>query len=183
MPNAAPKAAREPASIRYKNSDLTPERLKEVLSYDPQTGIFIWRVQLGWKGRIGQPAGTKQSRGYVHIMIDRKMYLAHRLAWLYVKGHWPADQIDHLDCDRSNNSFCNLREATNSQNNQNRRKKPGSASMFKGVSWHVANRGWEARIKCDGKQIRLGLFKTEEGAHAAYCKAAEEMFGDFARAA
>lgn len=182
MPNAAQKAAREPASIRYRNSEITLERLKEVLSYDCQTGIFIWRVQLGWKGRVGQPAGTRHCGGYVSITIDRTAYLAHRLAWFYVTGRWPTDQIDHLDCDRSNNSFCNLREATNSQNNQNRRKL-GGRSKFKGVSWHIANRRWESRIKRDGRQIRLGLFRTEEEAHAAYCKAAEEMFGDYARAA
>ncbi|WP_425909054.1 HNH endonuclease [Nitrobacter sp. TKz-YC02] len=173
---------REPASIQYKN-DLTLDRLKEVLSYDPETGFFVWLVQLGWKGPVGKRAGTRHSRGYVHIMIDQKLYLVHRLAWFYVAGQWPSNQIDHLDCDRSNNRFANLRQATTSQNNQNRQKRPGGASKFKGVSWHVQNRMWEARIKRDRQQIRLGLYRTEEEAHAAYCKAANEMFGSFARAA
>ena len=172
----------EPASIRYKNV-LTLDRLKEVLSYDRQTGIFAWRVQLGWKGKVGQQAGTRHNRGYIHIMIDQKLYLAHRLAWFYETGEWPADKIDHRDCNRSNNRFANLREATGSQNNQNRKKAPGGASKFKGVSWHVRNRMWESRIKRDGKQIRLGLYRTEEKAHAAYCRAANEMFGSYARAA
>lgn len=172
----------EPAAIRHKN-DLAHERLKEVLSYDSQTGFFVWRKQLGPKGKVGKQAGTPHTRGYVHIMVDQKLYLAHRLAWFYVTGRWPADQIDHLDCNRSNNRFANLREATNSQNNQNRQKKSGSASKFKGVSWHVRNRMWESRIKIDGKQIRLGLYKTEEAAHAAYCKKADELFGNYARAA
>lgn len=172
----------EPASIRYKNGP-TLERLKEVLSYDSQTGLFVWLKQLGWKGKVGNQAGTRHCRGYVHIMIDQKLYLAHRLAWFYVTGQWPTDQIDHLDCDRSNNRFANLREATNSQNNQNSRKRDGCASKLKGVSWHVSNRMWESRIKRDGLTTRLGLFKTEDEAHSAYCKAANEMFGIYARAA
>lgn len=172
----------EPASIRYKDP-LTLERLKEVLFYDLQTGVFVWRVELGWRGKVDQQAGSRDKRGYTRIMIDGKLYLAHRLAWFYVTGQWPAEQIDHRDCDRSNNSFSNLREATSSQNNQNCRKRSGGASKFKGVSWHVRNRMWESRIKLDGKQIRLGLYRTEEEAHAAYCEAAKKMFGSYARAA
>lgn len=162
---------------------LTLERLKSVLSYDSQTGIFVWRVQLGWKGRAGSPAGTRHARGYTHIMVDQKLHLAHRLAWFYVTGNWPKDKIDHIDCDRANNRFDNLREATASQNSQNSKKREGKASKLKGVSWHVRNRKWESRIKRDGKQIRLGLYGTEEEAHAAYCKAANELFGSYARVA
>jgi len=170
----------EPASC---SSTLTLERLKSVLSYDSQTGIFVWRVQLGWKGRAGSPAGTRHARGYTHIMVDQKLHLAHRLAWFYVTGNWPKDKIDHIDCDRANNRFDNLREATASQNSQNSKKREGKASKLKGVSWHVRNRKWESRIKRDGKQIRLGLYGTEEEAHAAYCKAASELFGSYARVA
>jgi hypothetical protein len=165
------------------NSAVTIERLKEVLSYDPATGLFVWKISLGWKGAVGKEAGTPHQRGYISIMIDQKLYLAHRLAWFYITGQWPKNRVDHKDCDRANNRFENLREATNSQNNQNRRKRAGCRSRFKGVSWHVRDRMWEARIKLNRETIRLGLYKTEEDAHAAYCDAARKMFGDYARAA
>lgn len=172
----------EPASIRYKN-ELTHDRLKRVLHYERETGVFTWLVQLGWRGPVGAEAGTRHSRGYTHIMIDQKLYLAHRLAWFYVTGGWPADKIDHIDGNRLNNRFANLREANASQNNQNRKKLASGTSPLKGVSWHIRNRMWKSRIKRDGKQIRLGLYRTEEEAHAAYCLAAKEMFGEYARAA
>src|SRR5665213_3102737 len=104
---------------------LTQARLKKLLHYDPLTGMFTWRITHGrhdrWKA--GARAGNlhKSDRRWL-IRIEGIRYKAHRLAWLYMTGRWPRDQIDHKDTDSSNNVFTNLREATNAQNQQNRRR-------------------------------------------------------------
>ncbi len=158
---------------------LTAERLREVLDYSPDTGIFKWRVRLPHsRATAGSSAGTINQDGYRQIAIDNKCYVAHRLAWLYVYGHWFAGGLDHIDCDRSNNRLKNLRAATPSQNRANSRLRRNSKSGLKGVSF---NYGWRAFITINGIQHRLGRFSTPEEAHAAYCAAAIKHFGEFAR--
>ncbi len=161
-------------------SDLTAERLREILSYDPKTGTFVW---LGGKWQpVGRVAGcTKRcvNKYYVTIKIDQRCYLAHHLAWLYVTGSWPNPQIDHRDLDSTNNRFSNLRESTQSQNMANTRKRP-NRSGFKGVSPSPYGR-WRAEIKTEGRYRYLGSFDTPRAAHRAYCAAAKEAFGEFAR--
>ena len=99
---------------------LTAEWLRAVLDYDPKTGLFHWRIDRGGrKARIGALAGSFDATGYIQIMIDGKNYKAHRLAWLYVTGNWPIGDIDHLNGERANNRWSNLREATKSINQQN----------------------------------------------------------------
>jgi hypothetical protein len=101
---------------------LTAERLRELLDYDPETGRFIWRKDHPTAKHIkaGSVAGTKNGRGYWVIGVAGAKYVAHRLAWLYVTGEWPAHLVDHENGDRLDNRFANLREATDSQNNFNR---------------------------------------------------------------
>ena len=157
---------------------LTQERLKELLSYDPATGVFRWRVSLSNRAPSGSVAGCIRPDGYVQIMIDGKHYLAHRLAWLYVHGEL-APQLDHADGNPSNNRISNLRPATQSQNNGNARKRSDNTSGKKGVSWHKRDKKWQSRIKHNGRQIYLGYFETAKAAHAAYCEKARELFGEF----
>jgi hypothetical protein len=153
---------------------LTAEGLRELMEYDPETGIFTWRAGM----RSGKAAGGSRSDGYCYVNVGRR-YFVHRLAFLYVYGRWPADDVDHIDGNPSNNAIANLREATRSQNHQNKRSRRNTSSGLKGVTWQ--GRKWVARIKRDGRNDYLGSFKTAEEAHAAYCAAAKEAYGEFAR--
>lgn len=158
--------------------ELTAERLRELLAYDPETGVFRWKASRGYvKG--GKIAGTLNNRGRRQITVDRRLYVASRLAWLYQTGEWPCDQIDHINLIIDDNRFCNLREATNSQNQANTHKRASNKSGFKGV---CSDRGvgWRAQIMVGGKVRRLGLFTTPERAFIAYIFAAWKHFGDFA---
>ncbi len=165
--------------------ELTQERLKELLSYDPLTGVFLWRVKLSNKNP-GDVAGCKK-RVYIVISIDDVIYRAHHLAWLYMTGEWPNPFVDHRDLNKHNNVWTNLREATKSQNMANVGIIKSNKSGLKGVSRYRAGESygkpWQACIGKDGKSRHLGHFATKEEAHAAYVAAAENLFGEFARAA
>ena len=110
---------------------LTQERLKEVLHYDPETGIFAWQVQTG-RSRLDSPAGYTRRDGYRQIKVDKRVYLAHRLAWLFMMGAWPSEEVDHINCNKVDNRWTNLRPATRGQNNANSRARR-SKSGIKGV--------------------------------------------------
>ncbi len=160
---------------------LEAERLRELLHYDPETGVFTWRVHRGFKAQPGKIAGKVDKRGYRLITVDCKSYWAHRLAWLYMTGAWPKDGVDHRDLVKDNNSWGNLRQATASQNQANRRCRCDSRSGLKGVTWHPQSGKWRAYIRHDGRFHHLGLFDAPETAHAAYLAAAEKQHGEFAR--
>ena len=162
---------------------LTAERLRELLHYDSDTGVFTWRVDRRGGRKAGDVTGARHGRGYVVIGIDNKLYLAHRLAWLWMTGAWPEDKIDHMDLDRANNRFANLRPATESQNKANAPLRRDNTSGFKGVSWHSAVNRWAAQIHHNKRHYHLGLFDRPEEAHDAYVAAAERLFGEYARAA
>ena len=151
--------------------DLTIDRLRELLDYDPATGVFTWAMSRR-KCRKGDVAGCMARNGYTVIRVDDRLHLAHRLAWFHTHGRWPAEQLDHIDRNRANNALSNLREVTNAQNahNQNPRK---NKSGFSGV--RKENSKWVAEIKVNYKTIRLGLFSTPEEAHAAYLAAKQRM--------
>jgi len=159
---------------------LTPERLRELLDYKSETGEFRWKITRS-TGEVGAVAGCLRKNSYRLIGIDQRVYLAHRLAWLYVTGQWPVADIDHIDGQRDNNAFHNLREATRTQNNANSRLPVTNKSGLKGASWDRWTQKWVARIQVAGKGLNLGRFDTAEAAHAAYVAAAEKYFGTFAR--
>lgn len=157
---------------------ITQDRLKEILDYDPETGVFRWRVSPR-PGRIiaGQVSGCIKNTGYRCIQIDNMSYSEHRLAWLYIYGEWPPNQMDHVNTIRNDNRIANLRLASASENCRNRTNI--NKSGYKGVSWRYNK--WRAGIKIKGKSYHLGCFPTLEMAHAAYCEAAKKFFGEFAR--
>jgi hypothetical protein len=165
-----------------KMAVLSRERLQEILAYDQETGVFRWRVDLTPKTKAGSVAGSlSKSRGYIGICVNRRTYFAHRLAWLYVYGEWPAQFIDRIDGDRSNNRLSNLREASRAENQQNRRINSNNSSGLKGIYFDGCTGKWRAQIKVNGKIKRLGRFSDPSEAHAAYVAAADKFFGDFAR--
>lgn len=163
---------------------LTQEALKAILHYDPETGAFTWLVDQGRakRGSITgvRPASRDDGRPAI-IKIHGKLYRAHRLAFLYMTGRWPAELVDHIDCDPSNNRWDNLREANKSQNAANSRQRTGVKSKRKGAFFHKRTRKWRSQIGINGKQIFIGTFNSEESAWAAYCTKARELFGKFAR--
>lgn len=160
---------------------ITVDRLKEAIHYDPDTGAFT-RLHNSARARKGLPAGVSKSGRYAQIMIDKVQYRAHRLAFLYMMGRWPSPEVDHIDLERSNNKWNNLREANRSQNIFNTSKRSTNSSGLKGVSWAKDRRAWRAQIREKDKVKMLGSFATKEEAHAAYCEAAKSLCGEFHRA-
>lgn len=160
-------------SRRKAGKKLTVARLREVLSYDPITGLFRWRVTMGG-GMPGCIAGYEHESGYILISIDWKMHRAHRLAWLYTHGEPPAGQIDHINWTRSDNRIANLRDVSHQANQHHRsRANRNSASGLLGVT--LSHGRWRAQIKIAGRHKALGVFDTPEKAHAAYLKAKREL--------
>ena len=158
---------------------LTAEGLRELVNYDPQTGLFTWRVKR--KGcRVGDVIGTPKE-GYISIGIDYHRYYAHRLAWLYMTGEWPTSQIDHRNLNRADTRWDNLRQATNQQNQANQFAQSNNKLGVKGVS--KLGKKYRAVLHCQGKPKYLGLFDTTQEASDAYIAAARHLFGEFARAA
>ncbi len=149
---------------------LTQTRLKEVFDYDPSTGVFTRRLkQTGVKQ--GSVSGSLSSQGYLITSIDRKNYTCHRLAWLYMTGSWPQGQIDHINGQRNDNRFNNLRDVTQKQNMENQRK-AHRRNKSTGVlgTWKNGS-GYTARISHNNSKIYLGTFKTLAEAQAAYVAA------------
>lgn len=154
---------------------LTAEYLRSILNYDPETGIFTWKVRTSTRVKVGDITGCPGGHGYLLIRVCSRLHKAHRLAWLYVYGSWPTDQIDHINRNRSDNRISNLREVTNKQNNQNRSKPSNNTSGHPGVSWYKRDSKWQAQITHNQKDIFLGYFTTLEEAISAR-KAAEKLY-------
>ena len=149
-------------------STLTVQRLRQLFKYDPETGVFTRLVSVKYNAKVGDIAGAKNSSGRLQIHIDGKSYKAHRLAWLYVHGAFPENDIDHIDGNPANNAIANLRDVTHAVNMQNRKvaHSNNKATGLLGVSRNAS--GFQARIRFDGKLRALGTFKTPEAAHNAY---------------
>lgn len=156
-------------------SSIDSTLLKQLLKYDPETGVFTWINDMGRRVKAGKEAGCLHHKGYVQIRINGKSYLAHRLAWLYVYGEWPEYGIDHINGFKTENHISNLRQADQSQNSQNLKRSRGS-SGFLGVSIDIDRKNrWKASIKLNGKTTHLGWFKSPEQAHEAYVAAKRAM--------
>lgn len=161
-------------------SALTAERLREVLHYDPDTGVFTWKVRTSNRVKVGDEVGFALTHGYIGTMLDGRRYKLHRLAWLYVHGVWPDGDIDHKDGIKDNNRISNLRVVDMSMNQQNlKQARSNSTSGFLGVHKTVASRQgkkiWMARIKSGGKSICLGYFESPSEAHQVYLAAKRKM--------
>lgn len=163
------------------NNPIPRERLLEVLNYDQETGVFLWRINPGSGVRAGNRAGSVYSNGYRYIQIDGVPYRACRLAWLYVKGEPVPDEIDHRSTIKSDDRIGNLRKSTTSQNQANRNPLKSNTSGVKGVSWQPTRNRWIAMITVQGKAKNLGRFRTKEEAAEAYRVAAIAAFGEFSR--
>lgn len=167
---------------------ITAEYVRSRLHYDAETGIFRWRARPDtdhhsrrWNLKFGGTiAGNVYPAGYRQIKLNGQKIMAHRLAWLYVHGEWPAGHLDHRDRNRDHNALDNLRPATDTQNQANAGLKSTNKSGYKGVCWDKRDRYWRATIMKGRKQHHLGAFSTAEEAARAYAAAADRLFGDYA---
>lgn len=157
-------------------ANISAARLRELLYYNPETGVFTWRFsRKGRKGVAGSQAGTQHRKGYRYITLDRLRESEHRLAWLYVHGMLPCSEVDHINGKRDDNRLANLRvvDPTTNRENLHAAKTQNKSSGFLGVSRCLAKKDlrFKARITVKGKEILLGRFDTAEAAHAAYLEA------------
>lgn len=172
--------------------NITAEDVRLRLNYDPATGIFTWKMRTFVKkgsGKwndiyAGKEAGSVFKNGYKVIGFGRgaNKHYAHRLAWLYMTGEWPKYQIDHIDVDKLNNKWSNLREAALGDNWGNQKIRRNNTSGYKGVSFAHREGKFVASITIDRRHINLGYFDCAEQASKAYIKAAKKRYGEFMRA-
>lgn len=155
-------------------SKLTHELVKEYFHYDEHTGVLTWK-KCHFPKFVDKEASFKRKDGYLHVHFKSSHHLTHRLIWLWAHGEHASTFIDHINHNRADNRIANLRLVSRKQNNENRSKSKNKSSKFKGVTFRKDQQKWTAQICSNYKQKHLGYFETEELAHAAYLKAAEEL--------
>jgi hypothetical protein len=158
--------------MRVDVGGLTPERLKQWVSYDPDSGLFHWLKSPRFNVSAGSEAGHRITSGHPSLVIGigGRYYRAHRLAWLYVTGAWPQGEIDHINGCPWDNRFSNLRDVTKTVNCQNRRSPSKSSSTgYLGVTATGSkSKPFRAQLTVAGRNVYVGVFDTPEAAHAAY---------------
>jgi len=157
------------------------ERLRELLDYDPETGILTWLERAEgpawWNTRFaGKPAGCVGGDGYLNVQVDGRCYRAHRVAWAIHNGRWPDGEIDHVSGEKLDNRAANLRDVPHRVNARNQKMRVTNRSGYTGVSWHKATGRWQALIRINGKKLHLGLFDNIADAVAAR-RAADRQHG------
>lgn len=165
-------AAQESAGLKNagtkRKSHISQERLREVLDYNPDTGVFTWVNGNSRNVKSGDIAGYKNQQGYIRIRVGAKLLPAHRLAWIYVYGEdIDGYEIDHINGDKSDNRICNLRISSHQQNMFNMKKKSTNKSGVKGVHFDKRCNKWRAQTSINKKRVHLGLFNTIESAEEA----------------
>lgn len=160
---------------------LNHEYLKSTLHYSVITGQLYWLKSPANNVKAGSVGGYLRKDGYRKIKVSGKCYLAHRLAWFWVTGEWPINEIDHVNGIKDVNQWLNLREATDSQNRCNTGLPSNNKSGFKGLYWNKATKKWRAHIMINKKQKHLGSFDDIEAAYAERIKAEKELHGEFAK--
>lgn len=158
---------------RKNRPELTAERVRELLSYDALAGIFTRKISIPSvpAAKVGAIVGSPHAKGYLHTTIDGRNYLCHRLAWLHVHGKWPEGQLDHRNGVKADNRLSNLREATNSQNAQNRVARKTNKTQKIGAFKRKSGDGYWSAITSEGETVYLGSFETAEQASSAYLAA------------
>ena len=149
---------------------ITQERLKQCLSYNPETGDFVWLIDKGSRGKAGAVTGCPNGHGYLEIIIDWQRYKAHRLAFLYMTGSMPEHDTDHINGIRADNRWSNLRRVTRAVNLRNKSIQSNNKSVFNGVYWSESSGKWCAQLTINRKRISLGSYSDKAKAIAARLK-------------
>ncbi len=158
-----------------RDNIITQNRLKELLNYDSELGVFTWIKPTSNRVKAGQLAGTFNSMGYTTIKLDGYLYLSHRLVWLYINGYWPTE-IDHIDHDKLNNKISNLRDTSHASNMKNQKIRNTNTSGVNGVSWDSDRKKWQCKIYVNKKTIHLGRFASIDDARNARSDADKKYF-------
>lgn len=160
----------------------TIERLRELLDYDPETGVLRWQVSRGRNAKAGSVAGTPNRDGYIHVKVDGVALKAHRIAWAMHNGEWPSAEveIDHVDMDKANNQIKNLRTASRNENQHNLAVRADNTSGVKGLSFRPNKRLWLGQIMLHGKN-RSKSSKDRAVVEAWLISKREELHEEFAR--
>lgn len=147
---------------------LTQKKLKEILHYDSNSGLFIWKIRAAKRIKPGDIAGclfeSQSKKKYIRITISGKRYFVHNLAWLYVHGHFPDNEIDHADGNGTNNKIKNLSDVVRLENGKNKRLSVNNKSGHVGVHWHCRDKRWQAYIMVNKKSLYLGTFTDKNKA-------------------
>lgn len=166
--------------MKLREAALSHEELTRLLDYNPETGVFRWKVRTSNRVKAGDVCRDKDGKGAGIISVNGIRYLAHRLAWFYFYKVWPEQEIDHINRAPDDNRIANLREANRTQNNCNRSN--FNLTGFKGVTRHKAYLGkFLSQIQFDKKHYYLGIFDTIEDANAAYVEASFKLHGEWGR--
>ena len=160
-------------------ADITQALLHEMLDYNKDSGVFVWKVRSAQKIRVGDIAGTVNAKGYVGIKLFGKRYLAHRLAWMYINGEFPDSFIDHANTVRTDNRIDNLRLSTHQENKRNGKLYKNNTSGFRGVAFKQS--AWVGSLEVGDRRVYVGRFKTAAEASAAVEKQAEKIHSLFYR--
>lgn len=151
---------------------LTADDVRRLFEYIPESGKLIRKIRTSNRIRIGDEAGHKNTTGHLQCRVNGRLYLVHRLIWMFVHGKFPVGEIDHIDGDKANNKIGNLRDVSHRENMQNIKKAfAGSKTGLLGTYPHKKTGKFAAAIRMNGKQVHLGLFETAADAHIAYLNA------------
>lgn len=167
-------------STKPNDAPMSYDELRELLSYDPETGMFHWLQQRKGRRSSGVAGGSTGNDGYVTIKIGSRYYLVHRLAWFYMTKQWPSEDIDHINRNPADNRWDNLRICSRSLNSANANMRESNTSGFKGVTFDKARKRWSAQIGVNYRHMNLGRYATPQEAARAYDDAATKYFGEFA---
>jgi hypothetical protein len=156
---------------------LTQEYIKSILRYDPDTGFFTWLVRTGLRVQVGDVAGSIRPDGYININVNREKNYAHRLAFLYMTGSFPPDQVDHINGNPSDNSWKNLRSATRNENMRNTKMQKRNVSGLTGVSRDYRFNIWCVRVRHNGKQLNSSFADSKFGTKEFALEHAKDFAG------
>lgn len=153
---------------------------EENIQYDENTGKLTWKVDRNYNAKAGDECGSFDTRGYRQVNILGKVLKAHRVAWFLHYKVWPEQEIDHINCNKSDNRISNLRLVSRKEQIRNIRTRKDSKTQIKGVHYDKTRGNYQAFIHVDGKRKHLGRFSNSEDAHRAYCVAADAYYSEFA---
>ncbi len=143
---------------------ITQKQIKELIHYDKDSGVFTWKVDRQNIAKKGMVAGSSASDNYLVLTLFNKQYKAHRIAWMYEYGHFPKDNIDHINGNKKDNRIINLRDVTSLINHKNMSIDKRNKSGKTGVTWHKLSKKWIANISVDKRLVHLGYFENIEDA-------------------